>query len=143
MEVKIESGWKEKLKDEFVKDYFLKLAEFVKKEYHVTTVFPPGGLIFNAFNLCPFEKVKAVIIGQDPYHGPGQAHADDPENIELIKPTDRKHCGLCHSRHPAKNQNIIVQVDVNDHYIGKECIECHNPHKPWDLRNQDNPGENF
>lgn len=74
MEVKIDDSWKNLLKDEFEKDYFLKLADFVKKEYGSTTVFPPGGLIFNAFNLCPFDRVKAVIIGQDPYHGPGQAH---------------------------------------------------------------------
>jgi uracil-DNA glycosylase len=74
MDVKIESTWKSKLKDEFEKDYFIKLSEFVKDEYGHKTIYPPGSLIFNAFNLCPFEKVKAVIIGQDPYHGPGQAH---------------------------------------------------------------------
>lgn len=74
MDVKIEPGWKSKLQGEFEKEYFLKLAEFVKEEYRQHTVYPPGGLIFNAFNLCPFEKVKAVIIGQDPYHGPDQAH---------------------------------------------------------------------
>ncbi len=74
MDVKIEFGWKEKLKDEFDKDYFINLSEFVKKEYLTTRIFPPGSLIFNAFNLCPFDRVKAVIIGQDPYHGPGQAH---------------------------------------------------------------------
>ena len=74
MDVKIESGWKEKLKGEFDKDYFINLSEFVKKEYQTTRIFPPGSLIFNAFNLCPFDQVKAVIIGQDPYHGPGQAH---------------------------------------------------------------------
>ncbi len=74
MDVKIESGWKEKLKGEFDKDYFINLSEFVKKEYQTTRIFPPGSLIFNAFNLCPFDRVKAVIIGQDPYHGPGQAH---------------------------------------------------------------------
>jgi uracil-DNA glycosylase len=74
MEVKIEPTWKSKLAGEFDKEYFLKLAEFVKEEYGKNTVYPPGGLIFNAFNLCPFQDVKAVIIGQDPYHGPGQAH---------------------------------------------------------------------
>ncbi len=74
MDVKIEPTWKSKLQNEFEKDYFIKLSAFVKEEYRVNTVYPPGGLIFNAFNLCPFEKVKAVIIGQDPYHGPGQAH---------------------------------------------------------------------
>ena len=74
MEVKIDNTWKSKLAAEFEKDYFLRLTEFVKQEYLSNTIYPPGGLIFNAFNLCPFENVKAVIIGQDPYHGPGQAH---------------------------------------------------------------------
>jgi uracil-DNA glycosylase len=74
MEVKIEQSWKAKLNNEFESDYFLKLSAFVKSEYQMGPVYPPGSLIFNAFNLCPFEKVKAVIIGQDPYHGPGQAH---------------------------------------------------------------------
>lgn len=74
MDVKIDNSWKGILNPEFEKEYFIKLAEFVKKEYHETTIYPPGNLIFNSFNLCPFDKVKAVIIGQDPYHGPGQAH---------------------------------------------------------------------
>jgi uracil-DNA glycosylase len=74
MDVKIEPTWKSKLSAEFEKEYFLKLTEFVKEEYRKNTIYPPGSLIFNAFNLCPFERVKAVIIGQDPYHGPGQAH---------------------------------------------------------------------
>jgi uracil-DNA glycosylase len=74
MDVKIESGWKEKLREEFDKEYFINLSEFVKKEYQTTRIFPPGSLLFNAFNLCSFDRVKAVIIGQDPYHGPGQAH---------------------------------------------------------------------
>jgi uracil-DNA glycosylase len=74
MDVKIDPTWKSKLTGEFEKDYFLRLAEFVKTEYKTYTIYPPGGLIFNAFNLCPFNKVKAVIIGQDPYHGPEQAH---------------------------------------------------------------------
>lgn len=74
MDVKIESAWKEILQEEFTKDYFIKLTEFVREEYRNNTIFPPGSLIFNAFNHCPYTKVKAVIIGQDPYHGPGQAH---------------------------------------------------------------------
>jgi uracil-DNA glycosylase len=74
MEVKIEDSWKTRLNEEFQKEYFTRLTEYVREEYKTNTVFPPGALIFNAFNLCPFEKVKAVIIGQDPYHGPGQAH---------------------------------------------------------------------
>jgi uracil-DNA glycosylase len=74
MDVKIELGWKTRLKEGFVKDYFIRLSEFIRTEYRTKTIYPPAGLIFNAFNLCPFDKVKAVIIGQDPYHGPGQAH---------------------------------------------------------------------
>ena len=74
MNVQIEESWKQHLAPEFEKDYFIKLTEFVRSEYQTTTIYPPGRLIFNAFNLCPFDKVKVVIIGQDPYHGPGQAH---------------------------------------------------------------------
>lgn len=73
MDVKIEESWKQRLTTEFDKDYFIKLTDFVRNEYKNTTVYPPGKLIFNAFNLCPFDKVKVVIIGQDPYHGQGQA----------------------------------------------------------------------
>lgn len=73
MDVQIEPSWKAHLASEFDKPYFLKLADFVRQEYTTHTVYPPGKLIFNAFNLCPFDKVKVVIIGQDPYHGPGQA----------------------------------------------------------------------
>lgn len=74
MNVQIEETWKEVLAPEFEKDYFIRLTDFVRQEYQTTTVYPPGKLIFNAFNLCPYNKVKVVIIGQDPYHGPGQAH---------------------------------------------------------------------
>ncbi len=74
MEVKIEESWKARLNKEFEKEYFIKLTEFVREEYRRGSVYPPASLIFNAFNLCPFESIKAVIIGQDPYHGPGQAH---------------------------------------------------------------------
>ncbi|KAA6305626.1 Uracil-DNA glycosylase, partial [termite gut metagenome] len=66
--------WRLRLQPEFEKDYFRILTDFVKSEYQQYTIYPPGKLIFNAFNLCPFDKVKVVIIGQDPYHGPGQAH---------------------------------------------------------------------
>ncbi len=74
MEVKIEPSWKQKLKDEFEKEYFINLSSFVRDEYAKHSIYPPGSLIFNSFNQCPFPNVKAVIIGQDPYHGPGQAH---------------------------------------------------------------------
>ncbi len=74
MDVKIEPGWKSRLKTEFEKDYFTRLTDFIKEEYRKATIYPPGALIFNAFDICPFDTVKAVILGQDPYHGPGQAH---------------------------------------------------------------------
>lgn len=74
MDVKIEPSWKAVLADEFEKPYFSLLTSFVRKEYQSTTCYPPAPLIFNAFNQCPFDKVKVVIIGQDPYHGYGQAH---------------------------------------------------------------------
>ncbi len=74
MEVKIEKSWKEALQDEFGKEYFQKLTEFVKDEYKSGAVYPPAKFIFHAFELTPFNKVKVVILGQDPYHGPGQAH---------------------------------------------------------------------
>ena len=74
MNVKIEDSWKEVLQPEFEKEYFQKLTAFVKQEYNSKTIYPQGNLIFNAFNLCPFDKTKVIIIGQDPYHGPGQAH---------------------------------------------------------------------
>jgi len=74
MEVRIDQSWKEHLQTEFDKPYFKSLTDFVKEEYARGTVYPPGRFIFNAFDLCPFDKVKVVIIGQDPYHEPGQAH---------------------------------------------------------------------
>ena len=97
MDVKIEESWKKELAKEFEKDYFIKLTDFVREEYRTTKVYPPGNLIFNAFNLCPFDKVKVVIIGQDPYHGPSQAH------------------GLCFSvndgvKFPPSLQNIFKEI---------------------------------
>jgi len=74
MEVNIEKGWKQRLSAEFTKPYFGSLVDFVKQAYAQKRVYPPGSLIFNAFEACPFEDVKVVILGQDPYHGPGQAH---------------------------------------------------------------------
>lgn len=75
MDVKIESSWKAVLKDEFNKPYFQQIPLHLKTEKSQgKIIYPPGSLIFNAFNTTPFDKVKAVILGQDPYHGPGQAH---------------------------------------------------------------------
>ena len=97
MDVKIENSWKEALKDEFEKPYLATLCEFVRQEYKSFTIYPPAGLIFNAFNLCPIDKIKVVIIGQDPYHEPGQAH------------------GLCFSvndgiKYPPSLQNIYKEI---------------------------------
>ncbi len=73
-DIKMEASWKERLKNEFEKPYFQQLTDFVKNEYKTTVVYPPGAEIFRAFDQCPFKAVKVVIIGQDPYHGPGQAN---------------------------------------------------------------------
>jgi uracil-DNA glycosylase len=73
MNVQIEESWKRRLQTEFDKPYFEALTSFVREEYGKGRCYPPGRLIFNAFNLCPFDQVKVVLIGQDPYHEPGQA----------------------------------------------------------------------
>jgi uracil-DNA glycosylase len=74
MDVKIESGWKTLLKSEFEKPYFEKLTQFVREEYRTQQIFPPASKIFNAFELCPLEQTRVVILGQDPYHDVNQAH---------------------------------------------------------------------
>ncbi len=74
MDVKLEPSWKEVLQDEFEKLYFVSLTDFVKKEYKSGAIYPPPKQIFRAFELTPFDKVKVVILGQDPYHGKGQAN---------------------------------------------------------------------
>lgn len=74
MKVNIQTHWKNILKDEFKKPYFLDLVEFVKDEYQQYKCYPKGSDIFKAFNLCPFHDVKVIVLGQDPYHGPDQAH---------------------------------------------------------------------
>lgn len=72
--VKIDSSWKEALQNEFKKEYWEKLSSSIRNQYLTTAVFPPPKNIFRAFDLCPFDKVKVVIVGQDPYHGKGQAN---------------------------------------------------------------------
>lgn len=74
MNIKIEESWNQILKEEFNKPYFQQLINFVKEEYATKTIFPPGPFIFRAFNECPFDKLKVVILGQDPYHTPGVAN---------------------------------------------------------------------
>lgn len=101
--VNIEPSWREKLQQEFDKPYFERLIQFVKEEYAKGVCYPPGALIFNAFNLCPLPSVKVVLIGQDPYHEPGQAH------------------GLCFSvrdgvQFPPSLRNIFAEIQTD---IGK------------------------
>ena len=103
MKVRLEESWKTELKDEFNKPYFMELTDFVRSEYTEYKCFPPGNLIFSAFDHCPFNKVKVVIIGQDPYHGTGQAN------------------GLCFSVHdgivhPPSLRNIFKEIESD---IGK------------------------
>ena len=74
MKIKIEPGWYEQMKDEFEKQYFTQLVSFVKSEYHQYRIYPPGKQIFSTFKHCPFGKVEVVLLGQYPYHGPGQAN---------------------------------------------------------------------
>jgi uracil-DNA glycosylase len=97
MDVKIEPSWKSRLDQEFNKSYFQELTAFIKNEYQSQTVFPPGKEIFRAFDCCTFDDIKVVILGQDPYHGPGQAN------------------GLCFSvrhgiRMPPSLQNIFKEI---------------------------------
>jgi uracil-DNA glycosylase len=107
MDVKIEESWKQALKDEFDKDYFKGVTDFVRGEYLVGKhVYPAPKKIFNAFNLCPLDQVKVVIIGQDPYHEPGQAH------------------GLCFSvpdgiRVPPSLMNIYTEIESD---LGRKSV---------------------
>ncbi len=99
MEVRIEESWKQVLQSEFDKPYFADLVQFVKTAYAKGKIYPPAALIFNAFDQCPFDDVKVVIIGQDPYHGAGQAHglcfsvndgvAFPPSLINIFKEIER------------------------------------------------------
>jgi uracil-DNA glycosylase len=114
MDVRIEQSWKAALKEEFEKEYFRDLTEFVKNEYKTTAVYPPPKFIFKAFESCPFDKVSVVILGQDPYHGHGQAHGlcfSVPENIPI----------------PRSLQNIYLEI-AND--VGGE-IPNHGNLEHW------------
>lgn len=98
MNVRIEPSWQQRLQPEFDKPYFEKLTDFVRHEYAIKTVYPPGSQIFAAFDACPFDRVKVVILGQDPYHEPNQAH------------------GLCfsvndHIPFPPSLQNIFKEIE--------------------------------
>lgn len=86
MQVRIEETWRRHLQMEFDAPYFAELVSFVRQEYQQGRVYPPGRLIFNAFDQCPFDKVKVVIIGQDPYHEPGQAQGlcfSVPDGVQI------------------------------------------------------------
>lgn len=74
MSVKIHTSWEKQLNEEFTKPYFTQLTSFLKEEYQTKTIYPPGPKIFAAFDRCPWDKLKVVVIGQDPYHGPNQAN---------------------------------------------------------------------
>lgn len=86
MEVKIEASWKSRLAQEFEEPYFKELTDFIRHEYTTKQIFPPGKMIFHAFDQSPFDQTKVIILGQDPYHGPGQAHGlcfSVPEDIDM------------------------------------------------------------
>lgn len=98
MNVRIEPSWGERLQTDFAQPYFQRLTDFVRREYSAGPCYPPGDKIFAAFDLCPFDKVKVVILGQDPYHEPGQAE------------------GLCFSvprgiQYPPSLQNILKEIE--------------------------------
>jgi len=76
-------------------------------------------------------------------HGPGMAHIENSDSGKLIIPESREACGICHSQNPARKQKVVMQIDLNDHNPGNNCNYCHNPHAPWELRNQETPEENF
>ena len=107
MKVKIETSWQQVLADEFAKDYFCTLAKTIRGKYLSNTVYPPPKLVFNAFNLCPFDQVKVVVLGQDPYHGPGQAMGlafSVPEGVAV----------------PPSLQNIYKEIETDIGTKGQE-----------------------
>jgi hypothetical protein len=67
-------------------------------------------------------------------HGPGLDHANYPDSVGIYKPFKREFCGACHGLNPARNADVVKQVDLKEHNIDNDCIDCHNPHKPWDLK---------
>ena len=125
MNVQIEDSWKAHLQPEFDKDYFYTLTNFVREEYGKYAIYPPGKLIFNAFNLCPFDKVKVVIIGQDPYHGPGPAGRNKayycsmpPSQYVPIRPAPIKTTAGKHLRMPP-SASLPKNVNIWSSYYGE------------------------
>jgi len=117
-EVVIDPSWKKHLKDEFEKPYFAELAEFVRKEYKDEVVYPPPKYIFRAFYLTPFDKVKVIILGQDPYHGKGQANGlafAVGEKITL----------------PPSLKNIFKEVESD---LGEKMVHTHGDLTRWALQ---------
>ena len=116
---KIEESWKRELAGEFEKDYFLALKEFLLSEKRSgAVVYPPGPLIFNAFNHTPFAKVKVVILGQDPYHGPGQAHGLSFSVPRGVRP-------------PPSLQNIFKELHEDLKDMGGFTIPDHGNLEKW------------
>ena len=96
MNVQIEESWKQQLTPEFEKDYFIRLTDFVRTEYHTTTIYPPGKLIFNAFNLCPFHQTKVVIIGR---------YADRRSVVKYSK--------VCYINGTADDNDLFVMANID------------------------------
>ena len=84
-----------------------------------------------------------VNLACETCHGPGMAHIENSDSGKLMLPESRDACGICHSKNPARKKKMVVQIDLNDHNPDKNCNYCHNPHAPWELRNQETPEENF
>jgi hypothetical protein len=84
------------------------------------------------------EDMKALDVHSEIHcetcHGPGQKHSEKGDTTGYVRPTGREFCGLCHARNAAKQKNAIFQINLKEHYVEKKCIECHNPHQPWELK---------
>lgn len=140
MNVEIEKSWLKVLRNEFEKEFFLKLVEFVKKEYKEKKVYPPGNKIFSAFEYTPFDSVKVVILGQDPYHGPNQANGlsfsvnkgvRNPPSLQNIFKELKKDLGIERSNGDLSdwakqgvlmlNATLTVQANSPASHQGKGC----------------------
>lgn len=83
------------------------------------------------------------VLSCETCHGPGRAHADSPDSVKVFLPKEREFCGLCHDLMPGRRTDAVHQVVLSEHNTGKYCIECHNPHAPWELKVQTPPGGTF
>ncbi len=75
-----------------------------------------------------------TVLSCEVCHGPGLSHANNPDSVSLNRPSGRNFCGLCHSFNPSRPAGVIKEIDLSNHYVDKDCIQCHNPHKPWELK---------